>query len=238
MSIRSLVTVAVVVWALAVLIAVFLGLPRLLTVEGIDINAGLIISGVAAVGTVGTLAWAVVNGLELRRHADADRREAEAIRNEANIEKRLDQARRVCGWVTSLGQLPQSPCGPRPHSQRLQFSNSSPEPVHELVAYLVWVQGSGPRTGEEMQGHHGATRMRAIVQVLPPGNFRVTLDGPADTPAGGRLGLEVAFTDGAGRHWVRRVPSGNLESLDVTPVAHYGIGRPLPPYDQLEPWPS
>jgi len=50
----------------------------------------------------------------------------------------------------------------------------------------------------------------------------------------GRLGLEVAFTDGAGRHWVRRVPSGDLELLEVAPVEHYGIGRPLPPYNQLE----
>src|SRR5271170_2798746 len=98
MSIRSLVAVAAVVWAVAAVVAVFVGLPVLLTVEGIDVNASVIIGGLAAVGTVGTLVWAVVNGLELRRQADADRRQAAAVRHEANIEERLDQARRVCGW--------------------------------------------------------------------------------------------------------------------------------------------
>jgi hypothetical protein len=108
--------------------------------------------------------------------------------------------------------------------------------VYELVAYLVWVQGSGARTGEEMQGGGEATRMRAILRILPPGTFALTVDGPTNSPMAGQLGLEVAFTDGAGRHWVRRVPSGNLESLDATPVEHYGITRPLPPYNQLVPW--
>jgi hypothetical protein len=30
----------------------------------------------------------------------------------------------------------------------------------------------------------------------------------------GRIGVEVAFTDGAGRHWVRRAPTGSLEPLE------------------------
>jgi len=126
----------------------------------------------AAVGTVGTLAWAVANGLSLTKRAVADRRQADEIRNQANIEKRLDEARRVCGWATGLAQLPQTQRGPRPSPQRLQFSNSSPGPVHELVAYLVWVQGGGAaRTGEEMQRRGDVARMRAIVQVFPPGNL-------------------------------------------------------------------
>jgi hypothetical protein len=52
-----------------------------------------------------------------------------------------------------------------------------------------------------------------------------------------RLGLEVAFTDGAGRHWVRRAPTGDLKPLDANPVKHYGISRPLT-YNELEDWPS
>jgi hypothetical protein len=52
----------------------------------------------------------------------------------------------------------------------------------------------------------------------------------------GRLGVEVAFTDGAGRHWVRRAPTGNLGSLEAAPVEHYNIGRPLGTYTKIEPW--
>jgi hypothetical protein len=155
------------------------------------------------------------------------------------LKKQLDQARRVCGWATPLAQLSPTPGGgSRPYAQQLHLSNSSPEPVYELVAYLVWVQWAAARTGEEMEGRDGAWMMRAIVQVLPPGNFRLTLSGPTNTPMQGRLGVEVAFTDAAGRHWVRRVPSGNLERLDATPVKHYRIPRPLPPYDDPEPWAS
>ncbi len=244
-SIRSLVTVAAVVWAVAVLIAVLLGLPMLLTVEGIDIDAGLVISGVAAVGTVGTLTWAVVNGLELRGRADADRREAALIRNETNIEKRLDQARRVSSWSNPFDEelralFPEF--GPNPWAQRVHFSNSSAEAVYEVVVYLVWVQGSATRTGEAIEIHYrgelnqergGIARMRAIVQVLPPGDYWLNLAGPTNTPPNGRLGVEVAFTDGAGRHWVRRVPTGNLQTLDTAPIDHYGVGRPYGTYARI-----
>jgi hypothetical protein len=181
---RSLFTAAAIVGAIAVLVAVFLDLPMLLTAEGIDVNAGLIISAVAAVGTVGTLLWAVVNGLELRRQADADRREATA-------EKQMEQARRVCGWATTVGSQPMG--SPTRNAHGVRLSNSSPEPVHGLVAYLVWVQGHGAGTGEEMQRRsQERRRMRAMVQILPPGNFQLRLDGPLDSPMQGRLGPEVA----------------------------------------------
>lgn len=212
----------------------------LLTVEGVNVDASLVVSVIAAIGTVGTLVWAVFNGLELRRQADADRRQA-------LIEKRLDQARRVCGWITSLGTESSkfSHLSHVRYAQRLYLSNSSAEPVYELVAYLVWVQGAAPRNGEAQENHYrglgdtggDVARVRAIVQVLPPGNYRLDLAGPPTQPMQGRLGLEVAFTDGAGRHWVRRAPTGDLEPLDTSPVKHYGISRPLT-YNELETWPG
>lgn len=225
---NSLFGAAAIVGAIAVLVAMFLDLPMLLTAEDVNVNAGLIISAIAAIGTVGTLLWAVLNGLAVRREADADRRAATA-------EKQLEQARRVCGWVTSLGSQPMG--SPSPNAQRVRLSNSSQEPVHGLVAYLLWVQGHGASTGEAMQrSGQEAPRMRAMVQILPPGNFQLTLSGPLDTPMQGRLGLEVAFTDSAGRHWVRRVPSGQLERLATPPIDYYAVERPLPPYHDPEPW--
>jgi hypothetical protein len=89
---------AIIVTSVAVLVGVFLGLPMLLTDEGVHVDANLVVNaftafatGVAAVGTVGTLAWAVLNGLQLRSQADADRRRAEANR-EAD-QKRADAIR-------------------------------------------------------------------------------------------------------------------------------------------------
>jgi hypothetical protein len=225
---RVIYTAAVVVAAIAVLVGVFVGIPLLLTAEGIDVNAGLIIGGAAALGTVGTLFWAVFNGLELRRQADGDRRQA-------NAEKVLDQARRVSAWAEVLKEPD------FPYARRLNLTNSSAEPIYEVVVYLVWVQGSAPGTGEAIESHYrpsrgDISRVRAIVQVLPPGNYWLKVPGPTNSPMQGRLGVEVAFTDGAGRHWVRRVPTGNLQRLDATPVQHYGIGRTLPKYDLIKPW--
>lgn len=174
----------------------------------------------AAVGTVATLAWAVFNGLTLRR--------------EANIEKALDQARRVCGWLNRSGQFKD------PIVADLLLSNSANEPVYELVLYLVWLQGDGPHTGEQteeaLRDSDKLRDMRAIVQVLPPGNFTLTIPGSTDAPKKGQLGVEIAFTDGASRHWIRRVPSGDLKPLQTRPVEHYRISGPVI-YKSLEPWP-
>lgn len=227
--------VITVVWSVAVAVALFVGLPALLTAAGVEINATLIVMTLSAIGTVGALIWAVLNGLRLRREAATDRRKAEATEAAAVAQQRIDQARRVCGWITRAGlnerQLTDL------YAQRVLLSNSSAEPVYELVAYLVWVQGAAPHTGEELQIHPYADmrEIRAIVQVLPPGNFQLALVGPSNQPMQGQLGLEISFTDAAGHSWVRRVPSGDLQELNAHPVDHYLIGRPLQ-YNQIEAW--
>jgi hypothetical protein len=76
MADRSLLIAVILVSPVAVLVGVFLGLPMLFADEGVHVDSGLIVNaftafatGVAAVGTVATLIWAVVNGLEPRRQA-------------------------------------------------------------------------------------------------------------------------------------------------------------------------
>ncbi|WP_156763821.1 hypothetical protein [Mycobacterium sp. 852002-50816_SCH5313054-b] len=188
----------------------------------------------AAVGTVGTLAWGVGQGLYLMA--------------QANREKRLAQARQISGWTTPLPpSIPRADIfppafGPCQNAQSVHLANSSAEAVYEVVVHIVWIQGAAPRTGEEIEAHYRnprpgepPDRMRAVVQVLPPNTYWLPLAGPTSMVPAGRLGLEVAFTDGAGRHWIRRVPTGNLEQLDTPPVEHYGIGRPLG-YSEVKPW--
>lgn len=238
---RLLFTVATVVVLFATVVGVLLDVPLYLTDQGINVNTALIISGIAAVGTVGTLTWAVINGLDLRRRADDDRREAGRVRDAETIEKQLDQARRVSAWSVPIADVPAGlfPIAMQtPDAQQVNLTNSSAEAVYNVVAYLVWMQGAAPHTAEEIEKWGGAHRMRAIVQVLPPGNYKMVLPGPSDHPmqGQGRLGLEVAFTDGAGRHWVRRARTGKLESLAADPISHFGISRPLPPYNQIDPW--
>lgn len=38
--------------------------------------------------------------------------------------------------------------------------------------------------------------------------------------------LRFAFTDAAGRHWIRRA-TGTLESISSEPVRHYGLSEPV-----------
>jgi hypothetical protein len=50
--------------------------------------------------------------------------------------------------------------------------------------------------------------------------------GHAGVGRQGRLAIEIAFTDGAGAHWIRR-STGRLDEIPANAVDHYGIGRPV-----------
>ena len=72
-------------------------------------------------------------------------------------------------------------------------------------------------------------QFRAVVQTLPPGKYWLTIDPPMESP-----GLEIAFTDAAGRHWVRRV-TGELCERDTGALHYYDIASPVE-YDLLNQW--
>ena len=113
----------------------------------------------------------------------------------------------------------------------VRFANRSDQPIYNAVMYLVWVQGAAFRTGEDAERFCRADtfeigRIRALAHTVPPGLWRTELAGPPDSPKQGQLGVEFAFTDAAGRHWVRRT-SGVLEELVADPLTHFDIGKPL-----------
>lgn len=125
----------------------------------------------------------------------------------------------------------------------LYISNTSAEPIYEVVVGLAHVQGTGPRhledfiksqrdrldqnqgrsaPGAEAQpGDVYATQKPATaLSVLPPGTWRAWVRGRGwQAPMGGRLGAEVAFVDRAGVSWVRRA-MGELEELPVRPLTY------------------
>jgi hypothetical protein len=121
------------------------------------------------------------------------------------------------------------------------------EPVYAVVVYFVYMDGDKPGTGEETESHlrqmlrslesmapgvaaaaatPPAKQLRAVIQALPHGTHWVALQVQQDFP-----GLEVAFTDAAGRHWVRRV-TGELIESPVNALDRYGIPTPVD-YTQL-----
>jgi hypothetical protein len=114
--------------------------------------------------------------------------------------------------------------------------------VYAVVVHYVFMDGHDPGSGEETEwrirqmAHEGPPEVaelvkkaavppirqfRAIVQTLPPGNFWVVKPQQMDNP-----GLEIAFTDGAGAHWVRRV-TGELAERDTGAVEYHDIEPPV-----------
>jgi hypothetical protein len=156
-----------------------------------------------SVGVVGALfaAFYQIHTERTRRHADE---EAERLR------QRRQQAERVSGWP-GQGSSPMTP---------LILLNRSDEPVYEVVATLVMIQGGGPRQGEDGV----LPEYRGVIAVLPPGRFRVEVAG-GWAGMSRRPGVEVAFTDRSGVHWIRRA-TGALEEITAPAIDHYGLGRP------------
>jgi hypothetical protein len=125
----------------------------------------------------------------------------------------------------------------------LYVSNTSAEPIYEVVVGLAHVQGTGPRHledfikyqrdrlgqsqervrqgGEAQPGDVYATQKPATaLSVLPPGTWCAWIRGRGwQAPMGGRLGAEVAFVDRAGVSWIRRA-MGELDELPERPLPY------------------
>lgn len=172
---------------------------------------------VAAVGTVGTLAaglWQI--GSERSRRIAADERLRE--------ERRREQARLVAAYMGEQDKPAKPPESPADDQGRSAFylTNNSPEPVYSVVVGMVFVQGAGPRSLEDMlelnHAQYGRRGPVTTVSILPGGLYRVWISGVGwHRILSGRAGVEIAFTDAAGAHWIRRA-GGALEELAESPL--------------------
>lgn len=194
---------------------------------------GDVATWLAGIGTVATLIFAVVQWRILRKQSLAEL-------SAQTKEQRVAQARRVSAWFD----------GSNPALVGfVRVSNTSSEPVSCVVVYEVYMDGGDrPGSGEESErdlqellsslksmeqsGHlepntaenalvHPAKQMRAVLQTLPPGSYPLQLFVGRDNP-----GVEISFTDAAGRHWVRRA-TGELAERAENALDHYRIPRPV-----------
>jgi hypothetical protein len=170
---------------------------------------------IAAVGTVAAIFTALYQISVERSARHADKRAALA-------RDRIAQAKRISAWIRGAPRGE----GRGPHAVSATFAtvlNASQEPVYRVVVWLVFVQGAAPERGEEMiRIQPSGARM---LGTLPPGAFVVSL--PGDWGGMHRHpGVEVAFTDAAGLHWIRRA-SGAVDSIPEDPLDHYGIAQPV-----------
>jgi hypothetical protein len=209
----------------------------------VDVNIlgvwfGAVATLLGAIGTVTAVFVAIHNAKQARdasikaqETADAARQDALNVRREAAEERKRAQADQICAWIH--GDY---------HKNVLALLNSSDQPVYSVAVYWVWVQGAAWSTGEQAErqfsrsGPEGRIgEVRPILQVVPPGKFFLRAGVGNQDIMQGRPGVEVAFTDMTGHHWVRRA-SGTLEQLDAGPFDHYGIGPHLPVFTPLTPW--
>jgi hypothetical protein len=146
---------------------------------------------------------------------------------DARTQERFAQARRISAWLYG-DQSEESGSG--------TLLNGSEQPVYGVVVWTVDIQGSGPRTGEEMMDSGDPEMMDSgdpeyqyvpttIIALLPPGTYRTPLP-PFQPGMGMRPGLEIAFTDAAGQSWIRRA-DGQLNEINEAPVDHYGLDPPF-----------
>lgn len=200
---------------------------------------GAVATLLGAIGTVTAVFVAISNSKQARQAAiqaqataDAARRDTLDFRKQEAEQKLRAQADQICAWIDD------------PRLDQVALLNRSDQPVYNVLVYSVWVQGAAWRTGEDAERYFrngGPTArigaIRSILQVVPPGKFRLRQGFSGQQIMQGRQGLEVAFTDMTGHHWVRRA-SGELEKLEADPFANYGTGRPLPEFTRLDPWGS
>lgn len=187
------------------------------------------LAGLAAIATTIALVIAL-GGLWLTRQQMAsDKRDAEAEHRQEVADRKRAQAKQVSAWINLLGTFKGMLTGLK---SEITLNNSSGVPVYGVLAFMVLRQGAGPQTGEGIaQGDHGWAgvgddMMPTPVDVLPPGAWVV--ERPVFSGAGMHHlpGVEIAFTDAAGYHWIRRV-DGRLEEISEPPIEHYGIPQPV-----------
>lgn len=185
------------------------------------IHLGDLPGWLGAIGNVAAVSLALWQVGKERRAREADKREA------ATAERRR-QAQRLSAWYAG------DTAGPNAETLML-IANRSDEPVHEAVAWLIIVQGAGPKNGEDyaqLRGDSSRFDDYRVFLNIPPGKWIVTF--PTSWRGMHRQpGVEVAFTDSNGVHWIRRA-SGKLEEIPKPPLEHYAIGRP-PSYLLLSP---
>jgi hypothetical protein len=136
----------------------------------------------------------------------------------ANRAARRRQAELVTAWLL-LG-------GPDAPGDGFVAQNASDQPVYEFIAALVSIQGAYRETAVGDTERNAPDTMLALYGQLPPGR----VENEIPRLEGGmflRFGIEVAFRDAAGRHWLRR-GDGHLKEVRKDPVALFGLSRPIP----------
>jgi hypothetical protein len=178
------------------------------------------LAGLGTVGTLGAALWQI--GVERKRRHEREAQERE--------ERHRAQARLVAAVIG-----PEEPAEDQFKDVEIlgrtgvDLINGSAEPVYRLVVAIVNIQGTSPQTIERwieaQQQAQDRSELLSVpittASILPGGVHRIWVRGIGwGRVLSGRRAAEVAFTDRAGSHWIRRA-TGQLEELAEDPIFHY-----------------
>ena len=204
-------------------------------------NLGDVPTWVAAIGTVGALFTALF--------------QISTDRNRRRAERRIEQARLVSAFLGSeetrgrprlenVGQTSPKPSegGRTP----IYLVNGSGEPVYQPVVGIVSLQGAAPKTMEALLDNRTQSMQQTpgyqpipvtTVSILPPGKYVVWIKGIGWSGyMSGRSSAEIAFTDRAGVHWIRR-SNGEIAELPVNPLEYFQSHGLIAPFELQTPEP-
>jgi hypothetical protein len=193
----------------------------------------------AAIGTVGALGAALIQiGSERRRRHKQEEKD--------RVERHRAQARLIAAMVGPKEVVAEKiPSCALQGRTAIDLVTGSEEPVYQLVVGIVCIQGTCPEALEKWlqfqqqwnQQDPGSFLSVPVttVSILPHGTFRIWISGTGWSGVlSGRAGPEIAFTDRAGSHWIRRA-TGQLEELAKGPFEYFGDLSLNGPYDLLTP---
>jgi hypothetical protein len=108
---------------------------------------------------------------------------------------------------------------------RVRVHNTSGEQIYKVVLFWVFIQGTGPKQGEECvrRQQQPKTPWRnsfAVFGAVPPGKYEYSFSDVDAGIIGGRLGVEIAFVDRNDTSWIRRA-DGRLKNLGSGRIAKW-----------------
>ena len=191
------------------------------------LNYGDVPASIASIGTVAAFSVALI---QIRTERN--------LRQQTEDQDRKERHRAQARLISAMPgpTEPEEGLDPLAGRSAVDCINASSEPAYNVVLGIVFIQGAAPHTTEDMLklrlgSGEAAGVPTTTLSILPPGRTRAWIPGTHWTSAmAGRAGAEIAFTDLAGSHWIRRA-TGELDELPVDPLEYFKQFNFYGPYE-------
>lgn len=137
------------------------------------------------------------------------------------ISDERSQAQKIAVWISYDGG----------DAAGCTLINSSSNPVYDIVITPVLIQGVGPHSGTEMRKEN-PNGPEAILYIMPPGKYTVSLMNPLEYAMGLHYGVEYSFRDSNGVSWLVK-SDGSLHKIPDS-LKYYKIYEPISYSDLLD----